>query len=298
MENIQPSILRELQKVELDILKKFDSVCRKYDIQYCLFWGTMLGAVRHSGFIPWDDDIDVGMTRVDYEKLRAVPPEEWNNEYLLADPKDESHWLRYPYPRIYKLNTVFETRYRYAHDRVKYNRDKIPMGIWLDIFVLDDVASPKAAYRTWPFIRALFKLYYWAKCRIKPVRGDSLKAITLNTMKFFIYYLLNIVPKPELKIAKKIEKLCLSQPGEYIVDYYADHINYLSPCKRDDFFPLVEVQFEDMQSWIPKNAHKLMTDWYGDYMKLPPEDQRVNHQPYILDLGDGRGKIIDMGKYV
>ena len=294
METYQPETLKELQQVELSILKKFDSVCRKHNLQYFLVWGSMLGALRHRGFIPWDDDIDVGMMREDYEKLKAIPREEWDDEFKLVDPNEDSFWLRFPHPRLFKLNTVFESKYHWLHDRVKNNPERIMTPIWLDIFVLDQVKSPKTCYRRWPIIFLLCKMYYWSKCRDVPHKSDSTIRKIYILAKTCVFYLLNLVKSPELKCARKIEELCVTAPGEYVVDYYADHKQHLSPTKREDFFPLRAIQFEDLTTWIPKNAESLMTDRYGDFMSLPPEDQRVGHLPYILDLGDGRGKIVDM----
>ena len=286
-----PQTLKELQALELDMLRKIDQICRKYNVQYFLVWGSMLGAMRHKGFIPWDDDIDVGMLREEYEKLRQIPTEEWG-DYVLSDPKDTDPVHRLPYPQLYKRNTVFETEYHWKHDKVKNNPEQKKMPIWLDIFVLDHVKDAKICYKNWPKVIALSKLYYWAKCRVTPYKEDSLPVKIACAGKTCIYYLLNIVPNPELMICKKIEKICVSYPGTYVTDYYASSKGHLSPSRYDDFFPLTEAEFNGLKTWIPKNAHRLMTDRYGDYMKMPPEEKRINHPPYILDFGDERGNVI------
>lgn len=285
-------LLPKMQAIELELLREFDRVCRKHDIPYFLVWGSMLGALRHQGFIPWDDDIDVGMMREDYERLRALPEGEWNPAYELSDPKDNSPQHLRIYPKLHKRNTIFESEFRALHDRVKNNPRNLKTPIWIDVFVLDRVKSPKLCRKIWRKVFLLSKLYYWSKSRVTPNKSDSLPLFILNSIKFCLYYALNVVKDPELKIVRKIEKLCVSEPGEYITDFYADHIGHLSPTKEKDFFPLRPVDFEDIKTWIPKNAEQLMTQRYGNFMQLPPEDQRVNHAPYHLDFGDGLGERI------
>ena len=289
-----PEQLKALQQVELAMLKTVDRICRKYDIPYFLVWGSMLGAVRHKGFIPWDDDIDVGMLREDYERLRNVPLEEWGEQYRLVDPKDDNHVHRLAYPQIHKLGSVFETEYHWKHDKMKGNVSGVRMPIWLDVFLYDHIASPESGRKRWNSVFLLGKLYYYAKCRITPARDDSLKNKIINSGKMAVYYLLNVFNKPEFAICKRIERICQKDNGDYIAIFFTTSKSHMSPCKKDELFPLIEVPFEDMRTFIPKDFDRRMRDRYGNhYMDLPGEEKRINHPPFVLNLGEGEGDIIN-----
>jgi lipopolysaccharide cholinephosphotransferase len=290
----EPEQLKALQLVELDMLKVIDRICRKYEIPYFLVWGSMLGAVRHKGFIPWDDDIDVGLLREDYERLRKVPAEEWGDKYVLVDPKDNNPLHRLAYPQVHKIGSVFETEYHWKHDKMKGNVSGERMPIWLDVFLYDHIASPKSGRKRWNFVFLLGKLYYYAKCRITPSRDDSLKNKMINCGKMAIYYMLNVFHKPELKICNLIERICQKDNGDYIAIFFTTSKNHMSPCKKDELFPLKEVEFEDMKTFIPKDYDRRMRDRYGNhYMEMPSMDKRINHPPYILNLGDGGSDVIN-----
>lgn len=289
-----PEVLKSLQKTELDMLKIVDRICRKYDIKYFLVWGSMLGALRHRGFIPWDDDIDIGMLREDYERLRQVPEDEWQGLYELVDPSDNNPLHRYAYPQLYKKNSIFVTEYHYKHDHMKNNPENSQMPIWLDVFIFDRINDAKLAYKRWRKLWVLGKLYYYAKCRISPTSGDSLKNKIINMGKGIVYFLLNLVPNPELRICKKIKQLCTCDEGRNVGVFFTTHRHHVYPCSYDEVFPLVEVPFEDTMTFIPKNAHEMMCNRYGDhYMDMPPENARNNHPPFILNLGDGNGDLIN-----
>ncbi|KDE71244.1 hypothetical protein FUSO7_10000, partial [Fusobacterium necrophorum BFTR-2] len=98
--------LREVQLIELEILIEVDRICKKYEIEYFLDFGTLLGAIRHEGFIPWDDDIDIGMTRDNYEKFMKIAPSKLKKEYFLQNIDSEEQ-CPYLYSRLRKKNTVF-----------------------------------------------------------------------------------------------------------------------------------------------------------------------------------------------
>lgn len=127
--------LRKLQLTELEILKKVDQVCRQYQINYFLIAGTLLGAVRHKGFIPWDDDIDIGMLRSDYEKFIDIclHKQALGKEYYLhCNESDEDYYL--PFIKVKKNNTTFAEKCNENIDTHK--------GIFIDVFPYDNVPKP------------------------------------------------------------------------------------------------------------------------------------------------------------
>lgn len=286
-------VLAKLQTTELEMLKTLDRICRNHNIPYFLSWGSMLGAVRHNGFIPWDDDIDVGMLREDYEKLRLVPESEWGEKIELVDPEDMNPVHRLPYPQIFLRNTVYETKYHWTYDIVKNNPEQKRMPIWLDIFVFDHIRDKKTCYQIGKKVFFLSKLLYWSKCRIKRNKEDTIIQQIACMGKATLFWLLNVVKQPEIKIYHRLLKLCKKYPGDYVTDYFLPKKGNPIICSYDQMFPLKMVRFEDVETFIPRNADELLTATYGDYMKMPPEKDRYNHPPYTLDFGDGQGNVCE-----
>ena len=159
-----PEILAKLQHVELEMLHELDRVCRKYEIEYFATFGTALGAVRHQGFIPWDDDIDVGMTRDNFEKLLRVPREEWKDNISLVSPDDNCipPYHRHVWPKLYKKDTVYEQ----SGFNKKYRRinPECKTPIWLDIFVFDAIDNPETVKRQARRLFHLERLYFYSRC--------------------------------------------------------------------------------------------------------------------------------------
>ena len=122
--------LKKLHNVEVEILDEFNRICNKHNLQYFLSYGTLLGAVRHQGFIPWDDDLDVSMPREDYEKFIEIAEDELNKEYYI-DNKNTNDKYYLNFTKLRKKNTVFEQDFQVNYDG--------PKGIWVDIFPIDEI---------------------------------------------------------------------------------------------------------------------------------------------------------------
>ena len=282
--------LNKLHITEANMLREFDAICRTHDIKYFVVFGTAIGAVRHQGFIPWDDDIDIGMMREDYEKLCNLPDEMWRNckeGLYLVRPDDPDPLHRSVYPKIYKKNTVFETEYHYKYSNMRNVEDGCYLPIWMDIFVYDRFDSQQEIAKKVKLAFPLKKFYYYAKCKINVVKSDGMRNKTLCLFKNLIHRILNIFPNPENKIYDFYSKLCKNE-GEYVTSLDFD-FNYESKklcCKYDDMFPLKNIRFENIEVLIQKNYNDVLTELYGDYMKLPPVENRVNHPPYLLKFDE------------
>ena len=138
--------MKRIWAVELDLLAKFDCICRKYDIKYVALWGTALGAVRHSGFIPWDDDIDVGMDRENYNKLCSVAPSEFGYPYFFQNAYTDQRYFM-PLARLRNSETTAAIK---GFDTADYNN-----GIYIDIDILDGLACSRLAWNVQNFIKHL-----------------------------------------------------------------------------------------------------------------------------------------------
>ncbi|MBR4531222.1 LicD family protein [bacterium] len=293
--NCDMQVLRKLQLFETDMLKDINDVCDKYGVRYFAIFGTAIGAIRHKGFIPWDDDIDLGMLLDDYEKLLQIPKIEWENRGLeLVTAKDDCPYHVSQMARIYKKGTVFE-----SEQRVKYNVHEglFSRPIWIDIFLYNHVASLNVVKKLSHRMRLYLRLYYRAKTGTKIIKTDPLGLRLRCWRNNMIHNLLSLVKGSEKKIYdwfyKTIKKLDVAG-GDYITILETEIIDEMinSFSRESDMFPLIRVPFEDTEIYIQKNYDEMLTNMYGNYMEMPPVEKRVNHKPAYLDFGDGQGNVV------
>ncbi len=262
--------LRKLQLVELEILKEFDAFCKKHDLKYSLYAGTALGAVRHGGFIPWDDDVDVYMERNEYNRfLELWEKEKVDGYYLQGTNKPDYSGLNHS--KIRKDRTVLAS--------FEQMKEDCHHGIWVDIFPLDKVPTDKKKRK-----KFLFK----AKLRMVYTRGVPFKKGSF-VLRLISKILLIPSRKRQLKIRNKLEKQIidgykdLNSGYEYISLAASENFNMFFPAKVVE--ELSTINFEGEEFAVSKNYHEFLTLIYGDYMKLPPEEQRVcKHNPEVLEL--------------
>ncbi|MBO5387065.1 MAG: LicD family protein [Lachnospiraceae bacterium] len=273
--------LKRLQQVELDILKDFVAVCEKHDLIYFGIAGTGIGALRHKGFIPWDDDIDVAMPREDYDKLMVYMDEEFGDKYTVLNAE------RFPnYPlmttRLCLKGTEFKEEALKSIDA--------PMGIFLDIYAYDKVSDdPKEAKKQ------AWDAWFWSKVLILrsipfPMLGfTGIKKGIVHAICGLVHILMVIFRISKKWIHKKAYE-ATTRFNHYEKtekwNYICDTNPYVSTYNVADIFPLQKLQYEDIMINFPGNIHNNLTNMYGDYMKLPPEEKRKNHYPYALKFLD------------
>ena len=250
------NITKELQKVELNILKDFIRVCDKLNINYCLMAGTLLGAIRHQGFIPWDDDIDVCMMRSDYEKFLKEGQKHLNKNYFLQTYETDAE---YPgcFAKIRDNNTTF------LEENVK-NRN-MNQGIFIDVFPLDEYHK---------YNRIKEKLIFYKLYNDKFINDKS-------RLKRIITTLSNIIYKNTAKVdlCKTQEKLYLEKQkhSEYVTNYCGAWGVKKETHHKKCFDKYNIVKFEGIDVKIPSGYDEILTNLYGDYMKLPPKEKQVSH---------------------
>lgn len=263
-------VLKHLQSLELMVLKDFIKICDENNLTYFIYGGSLLGAIRHKGFIPWDDDIDVIMFREDYEKFKKIFLSKPNEKYeLLTNETYEDYFFLFL--KLKLKGTKFE---EWWVNQVNFN-----LGINIDIFVLDDV--PNSSIKC--FIQT--KL-----CRFLE------RLLTLSTIKLvdypFLVQTISNITHSILKILRikpiKITNLCLKLLTRYknsqrVCDICA--LNHPQIYNRDYYGIGKKIRFEDIEVNAPENSHAILEQIYGDYMKLPPEEERYNHMPKNIDFG-------------
>ena len=274
-----PDVLEKLHAEELSVLKEFIRVCKKYGLRYFALFGTNIGAARHQGFIPWDDDIDIGMLREDYEKLLKVVPEECQGRYRVVGPDCEEKFYNLV-PHFCKTGTRFATNY----DHGRYN-----MGIGMDIFVYDYLADDekqrKKQVRLTSFWRSLYLVYHVDFFRNSVFKeGNLLPRLAAGAA----HRILRRIPRADAFFYRQYlsHARAFRRKTAYVTQF-CDTMALQSAIAWDELLPLRELPFEDIQICVPAEYDKLLTRVYGDYMELPPEEKRQNHYPYLLDFGDG-----------
>ena len=277
-----PQTLKRVQGVILEILKDYKKICAKYDLPYFAFGGTAIGAIRHHGFIPWDDDIDVCMLRSDYERFLEVAPQELGDKYdLLTIGNTDGYVL--PFAKLSMRGTLFL-------EATDTNRT-YESGIFLDIFPFDVLAAD-------PALRAkqIKKAWFWARMCAMNKYGDvklpdslqGFKRSAASAVAKIVHGGMKLFHISKQSLYRRYLKA--TRMVEAAEDAYYTDFSGMEPDKiyfeKKDLFPLQEMPFEDTTISMPRDPHPHLTLQFGDYMQLPPEEDRKNHYPAVLKFGD------------
>ena len=255
---------KEIKQVLLDILIHFHKFCEENKLTYYLAYGTLLGAVRHKGFIPWDDDIDVYMLRKDYDFLIK----NFNNLNNIKNLNLLSIYSNIKYyksfPKIVNNNTI-------TNEKIKY---KFPIGLWIDIFPLDNMSnSYKKAFSLHRKVKLIQFFFNYKVYNLRTInsRYKILKNTIHCLIKFFVFFI------PNKYFIRKIDD---------ISQKYKDNSRYIGYVASDTKKPVLErewfkervfLDFEGYSFWAPKEWDKVLKNNYGNYMQLPPENKRIGH---------------------
>ncbi len=257
--------LRKLQKTELEILMELDRVCRKHNLRYYIVGGTLIGAVRTGGFIPWDDDIDVSMPREDFDKLLSLK-DEFSENFFLQTHKTEKECYFF-YAKLRKNGTYF------GED--KFEHTGIHKGIFMDIFPLDFISDKgivqKLCFKSFSLINAFI-------CSKKKTSEFLYKNMSLPFIVTF-RLIQCILPLPLLYgLRTLIAKLTKAFSNKRLVASLAGFHGYpkeIAPFELWD--EGTDIEFEGKTVRAPKEYKTLLSHIFGDYMQLPPVEERINH---------------------
>lgn len=275
----EQDMLRRLQLAELEILKDIDRVCREYDIAYWLDSGTVLGARRHGGFIPWDDDIDLGMPRDDYERFLDVALAALGNRFRVTCSRSNPRQAAL-FAKVMLKGTRFVTD--------ETEEAGFDQGVFVDIFPYDAVCSePNAAKRQrercmmWQSLSYL----YHSKHIVVPHKG-ALGAAEKAACRI-AHYVVRAVLSPG-RINRGFDKAAMIAKNDPESDaLMASSYAATEPFPKSMLLPPGIIQFEGKDFFAPADVEGYLRTQYGQtWNQLPPEDQRRNHAPKELYLDD------------
>lgn len=257
--------LSELKHIQLDVLEAIHNFCIDNNITYSISCGTLIGAVRHKGYIPWDDDIDIYLLRDDYKKLIDLFPQKYDDRYCIISLERDNKWDR-PYAKAYNDETIF----------IESKNKSYQIGVGIDIFPIDKVPESNYQWENYNFFR---KLYQYA-ISIKNMNYDRNRILVKNLLMLIIKFLL--FPISTRVIAMKID--VYSQKFNHTSTNYifesVQGLNIAKPFKLSIFSEMELVEFENNYFFAFKDYDEYLRNAYGDYMQLPPEDKRISHHSY------------------
>ena len=266
---MEQELLRRVQLEQLNIAKEIDRVCRKNNIQYFLDSGSMLGAVRHRGFIPWDDDLDIGMLREDYNRFSAIASDELGDSYVWQTWNNDSQYA-VPFGKVRKKGTI------YLEKRSPVLKEN---GIFVDVLPYDYAPEDNMEWKKlWRKHNEIYQSLL-VKSHYKPwiINGKT----KTKTRIHFIYYRF---------LSMFLTRKQLIQQYEAITDK-VNSTNYVyqqTGTKRyciDWFKSVIYVDFEDVKLPILSSYHEWLSEAYGDYMTPPPESEREDkHEIYKIEF--------------
>ena len=260
--NFKKLDIDEIKEVELGVMDYIHNICREKGINYSLAYGSLLGAVRHRGFIPWDDDLDIALKRDEYDKLYQAILEDNNSIYKIVSWENDS---RYPYPfyRVYDSRTVYENN---------YIQNDIELGICVDVFPFDDYKDVN---------KEITKLDMYRRLSVYTLYGIRNKEAGIKNI---VRYLMLVAFRlTRVKTWNKKLNDCSKVPvnSEYI-DYLMESKKYSTKIDAKALDKVVGFKFEDRVYNIPSDYDHILTTIYGaDYMEIPPLEKRIQHDDFV-----------------
>lgn len=252
----------DLQKAELDILMEFQRLCQVFGLRYYLTAGTLLGAVRHKGFIPWDDDIDVVMPRKDYDRLVRLASEAVSPEYVYQEYRTEPNFPYY-FAKLRKRGTRVEEPILRAIE--------MEQGYYIDIFPLD--YCPRGDRLATLFFKGIELL----DCAVLARVSTEFVCGYQKAYMRFLWNVLRHLPNDCLFALREWIRRLFGVGGSRLCTVGGNHGYPRETYQLEWFVETVELEFEGQPFPAPAGWDELLKNMYGDYMRLPPPEERQGH---------------------
>lgn len=253
--------IEEAKKIELDILTYIDKLCKQHDIKYFINYGSLIGAIRHKGFIPWDDDIDISMPREDYDRFVQLFKEDKSKYKILSLDTQKEYFNNFA--KVIDSSTVIN------NTRVSKS---YPSGIFIDVFPMDTFDNKKIVDIC--YILESFKLLTFVKKSLVVRKDSKLK----DFIRFSSWLLLRpISPRVFAYLIERYIKKYSKKDGKFIA-FLPSKLKHKEVFEKETFDKLINRNFEHLTVPIPENYDKILMQYYGNYMDLPPEEERYGHE--------------------
>ena len=259
LEQYKQQTLRTCQLKQLHILEEIDAICRRHDIEYWLDGGTLLGAVRHGGFIPWDDDIDIAMRKEDMHRFCEIAHQELSDDLFLQTPENEPD-VKEQIVKVRDLNSFYVE----PSDNFSASYQK---GLYVDIFPMEKYPTISRTLaksitlgvsKSWSILR---KSHYYS----------------LRSFAEFFWF------SAKYALCRSIWSIiCMLKPKDTYMSNILLNNGYGIMHRQDSIFPLKEIHFEGKSFMAPNNPDAYLKDLYNNYMEIPPEEKRQIHSVFIM----------------
>ena len=260
---------KKWNRIVTDVLRFYIGLCRKHGLRYYIAYGSAIGAARHHGFIPWDDDVDVVMPRPDYDKLVQICATEDLGHYAFVDAYNTPNYP-YPFAKLYDRRTTL----------LEFDEFRFELGLYIDIFVYDGMVDDKqvsdslrAEYvKYWNRLAVVSSFYPWHKIKEKLLRGE--------VKDLLHYFLLSLDRK---RFREKFLRRLHDIVRRYDYETHDTIVKYPPGYGDREVIPkawieeTTELPFEDLMVTIPKDYEHFLNHYFGDYKQLPPPEQRASH---------------------
>lgn len=258
---LSPEDLRAVQLIQIEMLAEVDRICRLHNINYAMIGGTMLGAIRHKGYIPWDDDADIGLLRDEYEKFRKVCETDLDHDRFYFQDMRATSGYRWGYGKVRRRDTYF-LREGQAH--MPYES-----GIFIDIFPFDNVPDGKLAEKIHNLHCTIIRKILWSEVGKKTDKNPLLRGVffllSLIPLKLVSNYLQSFAGRGNRKNSQRVRTITFPAPDKY------------SEGNREWFEQTAEYPFENLTLLGHRDYDAYLKHKFGDYMTLPPESKRKSH---------------------
>lgn len=261
---LEDSQRKRVQELEIEILSEIDRICKKYDIKYTLAYGTLIGTIRHRGFIPWDDDIDIAMTRENYEKFKKIAKREMSDRFFYQTNATDPEYFHL-FDKVRMNGTVFKETFL-----AKYH---IHHGVYVDILPIDNIPDSKIKFFIQYGLFHLFRTGLMAKYLDVKARTGKKKIVFSILRMLYFPFSTKMLYKNAIVVARKYEK----KPGKRVA-FLMSPYHLRDVVDSSCYKKFTKMPFEGKEYMVVSDYDYLLTSVYGDYMKLPPlEKQTTRH---------------------
>lgn len=269
--------IEEMKNLQVTMLGEIDAFCKVNNLQYFLFAGTLIGAVRHHGYIPWDDDLDICMKRKDYDFFfRNFNKNREDSYRAICFENDPEYYLASG--KVIDDRTVL----------IENTQSDYQIGVYIDVFPMDKVPGDERQFKMMNRQIGLYR----NMLLLKNVTIQKGRSVAKNTVLAISKVLLKAVPR--LFILKQIRKIATRYEDNEDASRIADISVFTWGTRElfpaEDLYECINMEFEGNQWPVPKNYHHVLSSMYGEYMKLPPKEKQVSHHDYEVFWKDGTGR--------